>query len=150
MNERAEQIKAVMADEAFVKACIAAENEEAVQKLFADKGIEMSLSDIEVMGEMINAFADDQVTEEELEMLTSSGELSDEALEAVSGGLWTTTFSERHPQLIKNMKKVAPVITSTIFITSVTYGICKACGVNVEGGIKKGYNWVADKVTSRW
>ena len=86
MNEKTEQIKAAMADEAFVKSCIEAENEEAVQKLFADKGIEMSLTEIELMKEMVGAVAEGKISEEQLEKLANGGELSEEELEEAAGG----------------------------------------------------------------
>ena len=86
MNERTEQIRAVMSDEAFVKSCMEAENEEAVQKLFADKGIEMSLTEIELMAEMISAMADGKLTEAQLEKLANGGELDEDELEAAAGG----------------------------------------------------------------
>ncbi|MBR3629571.1 MAG: hypothetical protein IKN55_03770 [Oscillospiraceae bacterium] len=86
MNERTEQIKALMSDEAFVKACLEAENEEAVQKMFADKGVEITLSEIELMSEMTEALAEGKITEEQLEKLTHFGELSEDELAEAAGG----------------------------------------------------------------
>ena len=68
MNEK---LREVLADEGFVKSCIEAENEAAVQQLFADKGVEMSLTEIELMKEMIGAVTDGRITGEQLEKLST-------------------------------------------------------------------------------
>ena len=158
MNEKNEQIKAVMADEAFVQACVEAENEEAVQKLFAGKGIEMSLTEIRLMKKMVSDVAEGSITEEQLEQLSNAGELSeDELAEAAGGNIFKTVGSlyewnglSREFVGVGEKVSIPRVAAAVIIAVGAAYGIAKACGVDVEGGIKKGYNWVTDKVTSRW
>ena len=164
MNEK---IREVMADEAFVKSCIEAENEEAVQKLFADKGIEMSLTEIEMMKEMIGAVADGRITEEQLEKLSNGGELSEEELEEAAGGwsilnLFTREATGlefmygKESDIAKFSQRVAsaPKIIGCIAgVAVVGSAIAQACSVDVVGGIKSGattaYGWVKDNIT-RW
>ena len=86
MNERNEQIKKVLSDEAFVKTLLEAENEEAVQKMLADKGVDMSLTEIEIMSELIEGLQDGKISAEQLEQLSKNGELSEEDLETAAGG----------------------------------------------------------------
>ena len=172
MHEKTEQIRAVMADEAFVKSCIEAENEEAVQKLFADKGIEMSLTEIELMKEMVGAVAEGKVSGEQLEKLANGGELSEDELEQAAGGGLKDFFGEYGypdlggitgdtPAFVLHKGRVAgAVIGGIVVVAAGAYGIAKACGVDVEGGIAKAkdgivsgttaaYGWVKDNIT-RW
>ncbi|MBR3629572.1 MAG: hypothetical protein IKN55_03775 [Oscillospiraceae bacterium] len=168
MNERTEQIKAVMADEAFVNACVEAENEEAVQKLFADKGIEMSLGEIEILKETIGALADGKITEEQLDKFANGGELSEEELENAAGGEFffnyflngektsgaLYAFEKAQAGLGKfdGSKTLAAGGYATIAVGALVVGgaIAQACGVDVVGGVKSGYEWCKDKITSRW
>ncbi|MBR3630962.1 MAG: hypothetical protein IKN55_10915 [Oscillospiraceae bacterium] len=178
MNERIEQIKAAMADEAFVNACIDAENEAAVQKLFAGKGIEMSLTEIEILKEMVCAVADGRVTEEQLEQLSKAGELSEDELEqAAGGGLGdvirnsfgsvgsignevlerlsegSSGMSEGVRQSFTVGEKLAATFGAGVMIATVVVvgaGIANMCGVDVGGGISSAYNWCKEKITSRW
>ena len=83
MNEK---LTKVLSDEAFVKSCLEAENEEAVQKLFADEGVEISMAEIESLKDAISAVADGRISEEQFETLRNGGALSDEELEQVAGG----------------------------------------------------------------
>ena len=92
MNNRNEQIKKVLSDEAFVKTLLEAENEEAVQKMLADKGVEMSLTEIELMGEMLDANAKGILNMEAVEKFANGGELSEEELEEAAGGNWFTNL----------------------------------------------------------
>ena len=98
MNENNEKLKAVLADDAFVKTLVAAEDAEAVQKLLADKGVDMTLGEIEIMGAMIEGLHAGEITVEQLEQLSTFGELSeDELAEAAGGGFWdgvTNFFSK--------------------------------------------------------
>ena len=87
MNEKAEQLKAVLSDEAFVKSCIEGENAEAVQKLFAGKGIEISQAELDLFKEMVSGMADGSLTKEQLEALAKDGELSEDELEQAAGGV---------------------------------------------------------------
>ena len=172
MNERIPLMRSVFSDEAFVNACIEAENEEAVQKLFADKGVEMSLTEIELMKEMVCAVGEGKITEEQLETLANGGELSEDELADAAGGNIIDTFfnyftssgmpidGDQYREYIaagcnstRSLSGAgwgAAIVGGLVVAGGAAYGICKACGVDVEGGIKSAYNWVADKVTSRW
>ncbi|MBR3631009.1 MAG: hypothetical protein IKN55_11150 [Oscillospiraceae bacterium] len=163
MNERTEQIKAAMSDEAFVNACIEAENEEAVQKLFADKGIEMSLTEIELMGEMIGALADGTLTGEQLDKLANGGELSEEELEAAAGGVLTPTGPVPKPLhsgdvLPADVYRVSGAASSSSvgrIIGGIAVGIAAVATIGYgvykyKDDIASGAKWVADKITSRW
>ncbi|MBR3630957.1 MAG: hypothetical protein IKN55_10890 [Oscillospiraceae bacterium] len=108
MNEK---LREVLADEAFVKSCIEAENEEAVQKLLADKGVEMSLTEIELMKEMFSAVADGKITGEQLEQLSKAGELSEEELEEAAGGgshfyLFEDTIFEISNRFVNDVEQI--------------------------------------------
>mgnify|MGYP003517103404 FL=1 len=73
MNEK--RIKEVFSDEAFVKELVSKETPEEVQALLEDKDIEMSVSEIVKLRELLEKKAEDP-----------NAELSDEDLEDVSGG----------------------------------------------------------------
>ena len=74
MNEELKnKLEPILKDEAFLKLLQDAETEDAVKALFADKGIDLS-------DEEVASFLDAILLPEE-------GELSDEALEEVAGGL---------------------------------------------------------------
>jgi len=74
MNEK--RIKEVFSDEAFVKELVSKETPEEVQALLEDKDIEMSVSEIVKLRELLEKKAEDP-----------NAELSDEDLEDVSGGV---------------------------------------------------------------
>ncbi|MBR3630153.1 MAG: hypothetical protein IKN55_06745 [Oscillospiraceae bacterium] len=86
MNERNEKLKAVLSDEAFVNTLLEAGSEEEVQKLLADKGVEMSAEEIRAAGTLLSKVADGQTDLSTLEKLQSD-ELDDDALELVAGGI---------------------------------------------------------------
>ena len=58
--------------------------------MLADKGVEWSLTEIEIMGEIVEGIQDGRITPEQLEKLANGGELSEEELEEAAGGndLW--------------------------------------------------------------
>ena len=161
MNERNEQIKAVLSDEAFVQTLLDAENEEAVQKMLADKGVEMSLTEIELMGEMICAMADGTITEEQLEKLTKGGELSEDDLEAAAGG--GITKVEKYLGTIENVdyyyktpvgssiSKAAITVTPgnslTIYGQANGSGRIEATATSISAGIGGGWSQDCGSVT---
>ena len=75
MNE--EKIKEVFSDEEFVKSLVAMETPEEVQKALAEKGIDLSIDEIKAVAELLEKRA--------------NGELTDEDLENVAGGLGAIT-----------------------------------------------------------
>ena len=133
MNEK---LKAVMADEAFVKSCIEAENEAAVQQLFADQGIEMSLTEIELMKEMIGAVADGRITGEQLEKLSQAEELSEEELAEVAGGEYGALLGIAG---LISLSMVYPIMT-----------VLDDHDIPATKSVVSAYNWCKDKITSRW
>ncbi|MBR3630956.1 MAG: hypothetical protein IKN55_10885 [Oscillospiraceae bacterium] len=166
MNENQKKAKALMEDEAFVRACFAAENEAAVQKLFADNGVTVSTEEIELMKDMIGAVADGKISGEQLEKLTNGGELSEDELSEVAGGV-IEIWQDGTRVLSKGEFRTGVagvVITGLMIVGGTTYGILKGCGVDVEGGISSAasavkdgvvtgattaYGWVKDNIT-RW
>jgi len=75
MNEQ--KIKEIFADEAFVSSILEMETPEEVQKALADKGLDLSVDEINTIKESLSA---------------EEGELSDEQLEDVSGGSITAVI----------------------------------------------------------
>ena len=67
-----EKLTEIFSDKEFVKSFFEPKNEEEVQKVLKEKGIDLSLQEIQKMREML--------------IQKKNGELSDEELEAVSGG----------------------------------------------------------------
>ena len=154
MNEKTEQIKALIADEAFVKQALEAENAEAVQKLFADKGAEVSLEDIELIAALFGAAADGKITEEQLEKIANGGELSEDDLNEVAGGgipieVWPDGQRVISPKAF-GVGVAGLVVSGLLIAGGTTYGICKACGVDLGDKISSAASWVGDKITSRW
>ncbi|MBR3630963.1 MAG: hypothetical protein IKN55_10920 [Oscillospiraceae bacterium] len=85
MNERTEQFKAILADEAAVRDCLAAENAGTVQKILADKGLEMSLEEIEALGSLLADYAAGKISTEQIEK-AAGGELTEDELAQAAGG----------------------------------------------------------------
>ncbi len=69
---REEMLKNLMADQEFVKAIAYMEEPEDVQKAFSDKGVEITLEEINAIAEAV--------------MAGNSDELSDDQLDHVAGG----------------------------------------------------------------
>lgn len=69
MNEK---INALMEDEGFVESILQLETAEEVQKAFADKGVDLTVQDIEAIKDAVIA--------------KTEGELSEDDLENVAGG----------------------------------------------------------------
>ena len=160
MKERTEQLKAVLSDEAFVRTLLAAENEEAVQKMLADKGVEMSLTEIELMGEMIVELEEGRITQEQLEKLSQCGELSEDELEAAAGGnaftdLFKTTAVKEIQERVGGWLDTANefgYVRVTRNVTEVTYSkprIIAAAAIGAVVAASIGYN-IYDAVRRRW
>ena len=69
-----ELLNAALADTAFVKRIAEAESAEAVQTLFAEKGLDLSLEDVKEIGKQIERLSQD------------ADELNETDLENVAGG----------------------------------------------------------------
>ena len=76
MEEKQMKLDELFEDDAFVDAVCAADSSEEAQKLFAEKGLELTLEEVESLGQSIGKAA-----------LSENGELSEEDLDSVAGGL---------------------------------------------------------------
>lgn len=74
MDKKFTKVNELLAQESFLEKLETAETDEAVQKLFADNGVELTLDEI------------DQMCKESV-AAHESGELSEESLDSVSGGV---------------------------------------------------------------
>jgi len=167
MNKKEEMIKAVMADEAFVKSCIEAESEEAVQKLFADKGVEMSLTEIELMKEAAETIVNGNFSEEMLEKMANGGELDEAELESAAGGVLTPgdpgavlkpLSGSAEGKLANQLAGIANgsnagaiaggIIGGLVVVGTIGCAIYKYKD-EIGEGISTGYNWVKKNI-SRW
>ena len=90
------QVKEAMKDQAFAKQLLEAETVEAAQKVFASRGIEFSLEEVEAIAAGLRA------TE-------ANGELSAEDLDDVAGGVTLVT-------ILAVVKIVAGVVTIVNFV----------------------------------
>ena len=87
-----EKIKEIFADEAFFKGLFELETAAEVQTALKEKGIELTEEEIFAIREMFLKVADGKISAEQLEqwaVQAESGELPDELLEQVSGGVIT-------------------------------------------------------------
>ena len=71
MNENYEKILELLKDDAFADAVLSAESSDAVQQLFGENGVDLSIAEIKALGKSLTQ---------------SEGELSEEDLENVAGG----------------------------------------------------------------
>lgn len=82
------KIKELMTDEAFVKELLETEEVADVQSKLASRGVELTEEEIKKLGQEIAKAADGAYTIEQLEAM-ANGELSDDELEDVAGGIIT-------------------------------------------------------------
>lgn len=85
MEEKQAKLEELMKDEAFVNAMFSKESSEEVQKLFAEKGVELTMEEVEDLAAAILEAAP-----------KGEGELTEGALDSVAGGirirLWRILF----------------------------------------------------------
>ena len=77
-----EKMKAVFADEAFVKSLFELETAAEVQAALQEKGVELSEEEILGIRDLLIKLAEGEISAEQME----NGELPEELLEQVSGG----------------------------------------------------------------
>lgn len=75
MKEEQAKLEELMKDAAFVNAMFSKENSEEVQKLFAEKGVALTMEEVESLASAILQAAP-----------AENGELSEDALDSVAGG----------------------------------------------------------------
>lgn len=87
-----EKMKEVFSDEAFVKSLFELETVAEVQAALKEKGVELSEDEILGIRELFLKVEDGEISAEQIEKWVEqaeSGELSEELLEQVSGGIST-------------------------------------------------------------
>ena len=85
-----ERVKEVFADEAFAKSVFELETASEIQAALKEKGIELSEEEITSIQGVLMKVKNGEVTKEQIEKWSvqlENGELSEEALELVSGGI---------------------------------------------------------------
>ena len=82
-----QKLNEVLADEAFVKELLLMQKPEQVQEALEDRGVELSLDEIEKMGAFIRKVQTGEISKEQVQKM-ADGELSEDELEQVSGGSW--------------------------------------------------------------
>ena len=90
-----EKIKKIFADEVFVKGLFELETAAEVQAALKEKGVEMSEEEILAVRDLLAKMESGEISVEQAEQWSKqaeSGELSDEMLEQVAGGLAGTTI----------------------------------------------------------
>ena len=88
MNDM-DRLQKLFEDEAFVKEFLSQETAADAQLLLERYGVEMSVAELEAVGEVIRKYASGEISAEQLEN-AASGELSEEELEQVAGGAVVT------------------------------------------------------------
>ena len=142
MDEKTLKLQAVMKDEAFVKSLAEAESVEQVQSLLEGKDISMSAEEIEAVKEVILHAEENGIDAEMLERI-QNGELSEEDLEGVAGGL-----SDKAEKAIICGISVAAI--AIVGLGSYALGYNKSYNENTMAGqIKEGVKTVVQAV-SRW
>lgn len=98
MNQSTEKVREVMNDKAFVTRVLQMEEPVDVQKAFADKGVELTLGQVEAIGKAISRQGgDDEISVSELEGV--SGGIALETIIVIVGGL---TIAVKIGTAIKN------------------------------------------------
>jgi len=86
-----EKIKEVFSDEAFVKSLLELDTPEEVQAALAEKDIDLTVEQIMQMRELLVKVQSGEISPEQLEAVqkhSEDGELDEESLEQVAGGLF--------------------------------------------------------------
>ena len=88
LQELMDKLQEALADEAFVKELLAMERVEDVQTALEEKDIELSLDEINQIGEFIKKAQSGEISQEQVQRM-ADGELSEDELEEVAGGIGT-------------------------------------------------------------
>lgn len=91
------KLKEVLADEAFVKKLFTLETAQEVQEVLSQKGVELTVEEIEQAADFLNRYQAGELSEKEEKAMETvkrhqDGELSEEELEEVAGGFLTGLF----------------------------------------------------------
>ena len=85
LRELQEKLQEALADEAFVKELLAMERVEDVQTALEEKDIELSLDEINQIGEFLQKVQSGEISQEQAQRM-ADGELMEDELEEVAGG----------------------------------------------------------------
>lgn len=87
-----EKLNEVFSDQQFVESLLQLETPEQVQQILKEKGIDLTVEEIEQTRDFLVRYANGQLSEKETATLkllqNSNGELSEDELENVSGGVF--------------------------------------------------------------
>ena len=81
-----EKIKEVLQDKDFVNQLVAMDKPEDVQAALDERGVELTLDEIKQIGETIRKVQSGEISQEQAQK-AADGELSEDELEGVSGGI---------------------------------------------------------------
>lgn len=87
-----EKLQECMKDKDFVKELLAQDGKDAAQKFLENKGIELSMTELDEMEKIFAKIASGELSGETLEK-ASNGELSEKELEAAAGGIGPLTIA---------------------------------------------------------
>lgn len=139
------QIMEVMRDEDFVNEILDMQTTEEVKEAFAEKGLELSLEEIDIISQIINKMVDKNTTE-----------LSDDDLKEISGGGGTVTGGAK--KVFKDIKtsfsevnKEAANIGSALAYSSIAVALIATgiAGKIIFDKSKKGVKWLSKKIRQR-
>ena len=85
LQELMDKLQEALADEAFVQELLAMEKPEDVQTALEEKDIELSLDEINQVGDAVRKVQSGEISQEQVQRL-ADGELSEDELEEVAGG----------------------------------------------------------------
>ena len=88
MNENMNKLQEVLKEEGFLEKLAQAESAEAAQAMLKEKGVDMSVEELNQMVELVQKVVNGDMTVEQLEQ-AQTGELSEDDLESVAGGMST-------------------------------------------------------------
>ena len=85
MNNR-EKLLELLKNEAFFERILALDEPTDVQAAFEEEDVELSIQEIEQLGEMIRKLSEGEISQEQIEQ-AANGELSEDEMEQVAGGV---------------------------------------------------------------
>lgn len=84
------QLKDIVADKEYVESLLELETAQQVKDSLAKKGVDLSLDDVNYLRGLFTRYVNDELSDDEKKMINTfndeSSELSDEQLDAVTGG----------------------------------------------------------------
>lgn len=121
-----EKVKAAFADETFVKGLFELDSAAEVQAALKEKGIEMTEDEILGIRDLLAKMESGEISAEQAEQWSKqaeSGELPDEVLEQVAGGVLVISIGALAITALKVLGVSAGVIAVS---TGISYGIADA------------------------